>query len=35
MEIIKAIGDMAFVVGLTAIMLTPRILEMVLTLRRK
>jgi len=35
MEITKAICDLAFVIGLTAVMLAPRILEMLLTLRRK
>ncbi len=35
MDITKAIGDLAFIASLTAVMLTPRIVELLLILRRK
>jgi hypothetical protein len=35
MEIVKAIGDIGFVVGLTAIAMAPRIVSLFLAMRRK
>jgi hypothetical protein len=35
MEIVKAIGDIGFVVGLTAIAMAPRIVSLLLAMRRR
>jgi hypothetical protein len=35
MEIVKAIGDLAFVGSLTAIAIAPRIVDLILAVRRK